>query len=79
MPYNQLEREDCALLGTAIIGGTGIGMFDDIAATARKFISIKNVYEVENKIAEKYSKLAVLYLQTIEKNKEIFEKLTFRE
>ncbi len=78
IPYDQLEREDCVLLGTAIIGGTGIGMFNDIADTARKFISIKNAYEVENKIAEKYSNLAVLYSQTIEKNKEIFEKLTFR-
>ncbi len=75
VPYEQLDRDDCALLGAAIIGGYAIGMFENIADTAKEFVSTRKIFEVEKKTNEKYARLSSAYKYIIEKNKEVFEKL----
>lgn len=36
-PYARLERKDMSALGSAIIAGHAVGLFDDMAATAHRF------------------------------------------
>ena len=36
LPYVRLNREECAVLGAAIIAGHAVGLFDDLKATSRR-------------------------------------------
>jgi xylulokinase len=38
LPYVQLNREEFAVLGSAIVAGYAVGVFDDLKATARRFV-----------------------------------------
>jgi xylulokinase len=38
LPYVRLNREECGVLGSAIIAGYAVGVFDDLKATARRFV-----------------------------------------
>ncbi len=73
--YEMLDREDLSLLGTAIIAGTGSGIFNDIEETAKNFIKIKKLIQFEKKEQKKYIQMASLYLRFIDNNLEIFEEL----
>ena len=37
VPYVNLNREEFAVLGAAILAGYAVGVFDDLAATAQRF------------------------------------------
>lgn len=75
IPYDQMNRDDLALLGTAIIGGAGVNLFDDIVKTSKKFVKICERFDVNKKQSEKYLKLSALYIQVIKDNEDIFDKL----
>jgi xylulokinase len=38
LPYVRLNREEFAVLGAAIVAGYAVGVFDDLKATARRFV-----------------------------------------
>jgi xylulokinase len=38
LPYVRLNREEFAVLGSAIVAGYAVGVFDDLKATARRFV-----------------------------------------
>jgi xylulokinase len=40
LPYVQLNREEFAVLGSAIVAGYAVGVFDDLKATARRFVEV---------------------------------------
>jgi xylulokinase len=39
LPYVRLNREEFAVLGSAIVAGYAVGVFDDLKATARRFVA----------------------------------------
>ncbi len=73
--YERLEREDLSLLGTAIIAGSGTGIFDDIEKTAKNFAKVKKTIKYNKKQKEKYLKMSSIYLKFIKNNMEIFSEL----
>lgn len=40
LPYARLARDECAVLGAAIIAGHAVGVFDDLKATSRRFATV---------------------------------------
>jgi xylulokinase len=76
--YESLYRDDFSLLGAAIIGGTAIGMFDNIMDTAKNFAEIKKVYKCDNSKTKKYEKIYSLYSKATEDNMNLFDELNKR-
>ncbi|MCX7709212.1 MAG: FGGY family carbohydrate kinase [Clostridia bacterium] len=62
IPYVQLSREEVGGLGSAIIAGYAVGIFNNMEETAKKFISTKNRIEPDMKLNEYYKNYAELYI-----------------
>ena len=39
-----LENNETACLGSAILAGVGVGIFDDVKSVCQRLVKIKNVY-----------------------------------
>jgi len=63
--FQRLNREDIALWGTAILAGSGIGLFDDIKSIAMQNISICETYEPNEIVHNEYKKFKRLYQEYI--------------
>ncbi len=75
MPYDKMNRSDITLLGTAIIGGVGVGLFDDIEKTSKKFSEVKERFNIDRDQLKKYSRMSSLYFKVIKNNENIFDEL----
>ncbi|GAH11151.1 unnamed protein product, partial [marine sediment metagenome] len=42
IPYTIVTQQEPAILGSAIIGGYAVGLFDDLAKTSQKFVQVKD-------------------------------------
>jgi len=79
LPYVQVNQEETALLGSAIIGGYGVGIFNDISKTVRRLtkpvariIPRLDYHEYYKNYAEFYKNL----LETLEGNFSTLTKLS---
>jgi xylulokinase len=43
-----LENNETACLGSAILAGVGVGVFDDVASVCKKLVKIKKIYTPSN-------------------------------
>ncbi len=75
IPYVQLDRDEVGVLGSAIIAGFGVGIFDDLNETAKKFINTRNRIEPDMELHEYYRNYADLYMDMISTIKPIYKRL----
>lgn len=62
IPYVQLNREECAVLGSAILAGYAVGVFDDLKATAKRFVEPISRVEPRPEYHAYYRPLVDLYI-----------------
>jgi len=75
LSYNKIDREELAVLGSAIIAGYAVGIFDDLAATSKK--SVKNISRINprSKYHKYYGNYAKIYLDLIKTQDKSFNEL----
>ena len=57
MPVKVPEVKEATALGAAILAGYGVGIYQDISATARQLVHIAHVYEPDMKNHEVYMEM----------------------
>jgi len=62
IPYVQLNREECAVLGSAMVAGYAVGVFDDLKATAKRFVEPISRVEPRAEYHAYYRPLVDLYI-----------------
>ncbi len=75
VPYVTLNREEFAVLGSAILAGYAVGVFDDLAATARRFVQTTDRVEPNMTHHAVYQPLVKAYIDLFERTKPIFDAL----
>jgi xylulokinase len=61
LPYVRLDRDDMATLGAAIIAGFAVGLYDDIAETADRFVSRSRRFEPRADVHRFYTQYTEFY------------------
>jgi sugar (pentulose or hexulose) kinase len=69
---------DTATLGSAIVAGYGVGMYNDIAKTAEGFIRLGAEVASERSAYERYAPYSQAYLESFSALSNIFHKLGVR-
>lgn len=73
--YRTLERQEGATLGAAIIAGKAVGIFDELSATAERLARPGPPREPRPGMHRFYAPLVDLYLEAMERNRELFREL----
>ncbi|MGE5601877.1 MAG: xylulokinase [Nitrososphaerales archaeon] len=73
MPYVQLNQSEYAVLGAAILGGYAVGVFSDLKATARSFVTPSTRIEPRPEIHERYRPLVELYQSLAPTTRPLFQ------
>ncbi|MFW5987914.1 MAG: xylulokinase [bacterium] len=66
IPYQRIEANEPAVLGSAIIAGNSVGMFSDIKKTSIDFFNRKENFQPRKKYHEFYKKYAEIYIGLID-------------
>jgi xylulokinase len=61
LPYLRLSREECATLGSAIVAGYAVGVFDDLLEAAKRFVQPVARVEPRPEMHEVYQPFVELY------------------
>jgi xylulokinase len=75
VPYVTLNREEFSVLGSAILAGYAVGVFDDLAATAQRFVEVSERIEPNLERHTIYQPLVKEYVHLVEVTKPIFDAL----
>jgi xylulokinase len=77
IPVSNLRTTDATVLGAAILGGVGVGIFASVEEGADKLVRLKHTYEPVLDNTALYDELYDLYCRTYEQleNNEIFSSL----
>lgn len=75
LTYTRVNREELAVLGSAIIAGYAVGLFDDLASTARRFVKTTSRIEPRPKYHQYYNNYARAYIDLIKTQGGLFSKL----
>lgn len=75
VPYVNLNREEFAVLGSAILAGYAVGVFSDLASTAQSFVQTTNRIEPQPEAHSRYRPLAEQYVRLFEAAKPAFDAL----
>ncbi len=75
VPYVNLNREEFAVLGSAILAGYAVGVFDDMAATARRFTQTTTRLEPDQERHAQYQPLVNQYIRLFDVTKPVFDAL----
>lgn len=75
VPYVNLNREEFAVLGSAILAGYAVGVFDDLAGTAQRFVQTTSrvVPDMDNHAA--YQPLVEEYVNLFDVVEPVFDRL----
>lgn len=76
IPYVQLTREEVGVLGSAIIAGYGVGIYDNMEKVANSFVKTKNRIEPDMKLHEYYRNFAELYIEMFKILEPLYEKVS---
>lgn len=76
LPYVQLTRDEVGGLGSAIIAGYAVGIFDNMEEASRRFISTKDRIEPDMKMNEYYKNFAELYIDMFDVLNPFYERLS---
>ncbi len=75
IPYVQLNREEYAVLGSAIVAGYAVGAFTDLKATAQGFVETTSRIEPRPQYHAYYRPLVGLYISLFSTTRPIFQHL----
>ena len=75
LPYVSLAREDVGALGTAILAGYAVGIYDDMAATAERFARQTSLYRPEAEAHRFYKQYADYYGRLLDQVEPAFDDL----
>jgi xylulokinase len=74
--YRSLSREEFGTLGAALVAGRAVGLFPDIAATAKRFVAVReDVQQPDAARHEDYRPHADLYRELMENSAPLFRAL----
>lgn len=76
IPMTTISRADTGVLGSAVIAGYAVGIFDDLAETVENFLEIGNPVMPKTENSEVYKVLSNAYRMQFDTLKPIFEKLS---
>ncbi len=80
LPYIRLGRDNTATLGSAVVGGYAVGLYPDIAATARRFAmrtnTTKDTYWPRSASQRYYQEFSMAYRQAIKDLRGTFSALS---
>ena len=75
VPYVTLNREEFAVLGSAILAGYAVGVFENLAATAQRFIEATDRIEPNLENQAIYQPLVREYVHLFDLTKPVFDAL----
>ncbi len=75
LPYVRLHREDIATLGSAIIAGHAVGVYPDMAATARQIASTTGRIEPRREHQQIYQQYAAAYRDSFDQLRAMYDRL----
>lgn len=75
VPYVNLNREEFAVLGSAILAGYAVGAFDDLAATAERFAQTTDRIDPNMDSHAFYQPLVEEYIKLLNVTKPVFDAL----
>ena len=75
LPYVSLAREDLAALGSVILAGYAVGIYDDMAATAERFARRTNRYEPRPETHQFYQEYAGFYGRLLKQTEPAYDDL----
>jgi xylulokinase len=74
--YRSLSREEFGTLGAALVAGRAVGLFPDIAATAKRFVAVReDVQQPDAARHEAYRPYVDLYRELMENSAPLFRAL----
>lgn len=76
IPYVQLNRQEYAVLGSAIVAGYAVGLFDDLKATAKGFVEPISRLEPRPEHHAYYRPLVDLYISLFDTLRSTYQDLT---
>ncbi len=75
IPYVQLNREEYSVLGSAIVAGYAVGLFDDLKATVKGFVEPTSRVEPRPKHHAYYRPLVDLYISLFDTLRPTYQNL----
>ena len=75
IPYVNLNRDEFAVLGSAILAGYAVGVFDDLATTAQRFIQTTGRIDPNMENHTIYQPLVRAYIDLFDVTKPVFDTL----
>ena len=75
LPYVCLNRENLSALGAAILAGYGLGIYDDMAETARRFVKHTDRFEPRPAVHEFYRAYAEFYGRLLDRVEPAYDEL----
>jgi xylulokinase len=75
LPYTIVTQQEPAILGSAIIAGYAVGLFDNLAKTSQEFVQVKDRLEPRAEYHEHYQQYAEIYLNLIDNLTDTFQRL----
>ncbi len=75
-PVDIIKISDASAIGAAIIGGFGVGIFEDLISPVQQIIQNKRTINPNQEISRVYQKNFELYLASYQKLRDIFKELT---
>jgi xylulokinase len=75
LPYVQLNREEFAVLGSAIVAGYAVGVFDDLKATARRFVETTDRIEPRPEHHRFYQAYVEQYITLLSETAPFYQRL----
>ncbi len=75
LPYVRLQREDVSALGCAIMAGHAVGIYPDMAATARQFAQVTGRVEPRSAYHHHYQAYVAVYTQAFDQLRSLYETL----
>ena len=75
LAYVQLNREEYAVLGSAILAGHAVGVFDGLKATARRFVRPTSCIEPRPAYHAFYQPLVKVYISLFDTLRETYQEL----
>jgi xylulokinase len=79
VPYVNLNREEFAVLGSAILAGYSVGIFDDLSLTAQRFVQTTERVEPDMEKHAFYRSLVQEYINLLDVSQPIFNALDSAE
>jgi xylulokinase len=75
LPYVQLNREEFAVLGSAIVAGYAVGVFDDLVSTARRFVETTDRIEPRPEYHRFYQSYVEQYVALLSETAPFYRRL----